>query len=55
MSRYENGRYSLPEKLSNAINAPFAAHPYIAPDESYLIFDSNGELFVSFHYENGKW
>ena len=38
------------------------AHPYIAPDESYLIFDAqpNGieagpDLFISFKQEDGSW
>lgn len=63
MSRYENGKYSSPERLSNAINDKGGNHPYIAPDESYIIFDDDrsennfGELdlFISFRDKNGKW
>ena len=63
MSRYENGKYSSPERLSDAINDRNQNHPYIAPDENYIIFDSErtennyGEtdIFISFRDKNGKW
>ena len=54
MSRYENGNYSLPEELDGALNEIDGAHPYIAPDESYIIFD-NEDLFISFRDKNGLW
>ena len=54
MSRYENGNYSLPEELDGALNEFDGAHPYIAPDESYIIFD-NEDLFISFRDKNGLW
>jgi hypothetical protein len=31
------------------------AHPFIAPDESYLIFDQMGELFITFKKGDGNW
>jgi Tol biopolymer transport system component len=63
MSRYENGKYSSPERLGSAINDKGGNHPYIAPDESYIIFDDNRsednfgqlDLFISFRDKNGKW
>jgi hypothetical protein len=61
LSKPLNGTYSSPEKLSHVINnLQYAAHPCIAPDESYLIFDAqpqegNAELFVSFRDDNGTW
>jgi hypothetical protein len=64
MSRYENGKYSLPEKLSDAINGEGGGNrPYIAPDESYVIFDreeswskfGEEDLFISFRDQNGEW
>jgi len=64
MSRYENGKYSSPERLSNAINDRIENHPYIAPDESYIIFDSERkenscggrtDIFISFRDKNGEW
>ncbi len=64
-SRYENGRYSKPEKLSSTVNSKYHdCHPYIAPDESYLIFDCNistdssigGEdLNICFRDRNCEW
>ncbi|MCJ7615309.1 MAG: hypothetical protein MUO43_02095, partial [Desulfobacterales bacterium] len=63
VSHYGNGGYLTPIKLSSAINGPgHNCHPYIAPDESYLIFDCErpdgyGEmdLYISFRKENGEW
>ena len=62
VSRYTGGQYQEPEKLSDNINylqAP--AHSFIAPDESYLIYDavvsSNNyrDLFISFKNLDGTW
>jgi predicted alpha/beta superfamily hydrolase len=59
----QNGKYASIEKMGDVINTNgrFIAHPYIAPDESYLIYDSekatesnNGDLFISFN-QNGTW
>lgn len=64
-SCYKNGKYLSPEKLSNAINDEGSFRPYIAPDESYIIFDrdksSNNigqyeeDLYISFRDKNGEW
>ena len=57
-SEYENGKYLEPEKLKDENNEYFSgAHPYISPDESYLIFDSHGEqgLVISFRNKEGIW
>ena len=56
-SKYVNGKYLKPELLPEIINSPAIDWtPFIAPDESYLIFSSNrhdstdtGDLFISFH------
>ncbi len=44
------------------ITGKYTAHPFIAPDESYLIWDSEREdgygdsdLYISFRQENGSW
>lgn len=59
----QNDQYSSIEKMDDVINTNgrFIAHPYIAPDESYLIYDSekatepgNNDLFISFN-QNGTW
>jgi len=61
-----NGKYLTPVKLPESINTiedPVVygqVSPYIAPDESYLIFsrrtnDSGQDLFISFQNEDGSW
>jgi len=59
-----DGVYSTPENLGKSINTPHLEHdPFIAPDESYLLFTSvdrkqgfgSGDLYVSFRKENGAW
>ena len=56
--------YTIPEKLDELVNeAGGGHHPYIAPDESYIIFDyatsisGTGEedLYISFRDKNGEW
>lgn len=62
-SRLINGKYEKPRPLSKEINSgKWTAHPFIAPDESYLIFDSEREdgyggsdLYVSFRQQDGSW
>ena len=61
LSVFLDGKHSTPKKLDQVINdLQYAAHPFIAPDESYLIFDAqpedgNSELFVSFRNEDESW
>lgn len=62
--KYVNGVYVKPEKLSNAINTNeyIEYAPWIAPDESYLIFGSSGrpdsigleDIYISIN-KNGVW
>ena len=58
--------YSLPEKLSDAVNDEGCFRPYIAPDESYIIFDreesdknignhDEEDLYISFRGKDGSW
>jgi len=60
-SVFEDGQYREPEFLPDEINHLRGAHPFIAPDESYLIFDAQpdgmgmSQLFVSFRTEAGGW
>jgi len=60
-SKYIDGKYFSPEKPDYNINAlPAAAHPFIAPDESYLLFDAqpqdgNSELYISFKGDDNTW
>ena len=63
-SSFNNNNFSTPERLPDEINYLFnAGHPYIAPDESYIIFDGRDErknsddtdLFISFSKSDGSW
>lgn len=61
MSKLINGKYAQPENLGDAINTSFTeSGPYIAPDESYIIFnryssDTGRGLHISFRNNDGSW
>lgn len=59
----EQGQYNSVQRMGTAINfdGKWIAHPYIAPDESYVIYDGEHEsgygesdLYISFK-QNGLW
>ncbi len=60
---YNNGKYSEKEFLGGGVNSPvMGAHPCIAPDESFLVFDSkrkddpeDTDLYVCFKQKDGSW
>ncbi|TFG79930.1 MAG: hypothetical protein E4H23_04300 [Chrysiogenales bacterium] len=63
-SEFINGAYSTPELLPEQINQKDSLDwcPFIAADESYLIFSSDreggygsGDLYISFKEKNGNW
>lgn len=61
-SRFVNGKYQKPQKMSEAINTgKYIAHPFIAPDESYLMWDAEKEdentpdIYISFRQQDGSW
>lgn len=62
-SRLIDGKREEPKAFSKEINTgKWTAHPFVAPDESYLIWDSEREggygdsdLYISFRQENGSW
>ncbi len=63
-SRLIDGEYREPQNLGPAINGAGLEHtPYIAPDESYIIFASTGKtpnirnfnLLISFRNRDGSW
>ncbi|WP_299156844.1 hypothetical protein [uncultured Tenacibaculum sp.] len=62
-SRLIDGKYEEPQIASKEINTgKWVAHPYIAPDESYLMWDAerNGgygdsDLYISFRQKDGSW
>ena len=63
MSTLVDGNRQEPKKMGPVINTgKWTAHPYIAPDESYLIWDSEREggfgasdLYISFRQEDESW
>ena len=63
LSRYLAGRYLPPVLMEDKFNRLHADWtPYIAPDESYLLFSSfrdggfgSGDLYIAFKYGDGSW
>lgn len=59
---FSEGRYQSSKAVGN-INSEYQdAHPFIDPDEKYIIFDSNrsggygsNDLYISYRSENGEW
>ena len=62
-SRLINGQYESPVKMSAEINTgEYIAHPFIAPDESYLMWDveredgyGESDIYISFRDKDGSW
>ncbi len=63
-AEFRNGEFMKPENLGEIINSKYAdVHPYIAPDESYILFQSNRsggqspefELYISFKNKDNLW
>ena len=62
-SRYINGEYEEPKAVMINDIGNWNAHPYIAPDESYIIWDDQREvggyggadLYISFRQSNNTW
>lgn len=62
-SRLIDGQREDPQPFGPEINTgKWTAHPFIAPDESYLIWDSEREggygdsdMYISFKQEDGTW
>jgi len=62
-SRLINGKYEQPKSLGPQFGiGRYNAHPYIAPDESYIIFDSvrdggygSSDIYISFRSADDSW
>ena len=62
VARFDGHDYSEPEALDRAINSEYGENcPYIAPDQSYLLFTRHGQpagsidLFISYKHGDGSW
>jgi len=63
ISTLKDGKRQAPKKMEPMVNTgKWTAHPFIAPDESYLIWDSEREdgfgdsdLYISFRQKDGSW
>jgi Tol biopolymer transport system component len=63
MCEYRGGNYTKPINLGKSINSEHNEfHSYIAPDESYLLFDarkpdgfSANDIYISFKLSSGQW
>lgn len=61
-SRLTDGKYEAPQLLNKKINTGKSFHPFIAPDESYLIFDSyredgygDSDIYISYRQKDNSW
>jgi hypothetical protein len=62
-SKLVNGEYTEPVNIGPAINTPVTETcPYIAPDESYIVFTrfdetnvKNTGIFISYRDKSGQW
>lgn len=62
-SRYINGKNEKSIKMSPEINTgKYIAHPFISPDESYLMWDvvrddgyGKADIYISFKQKDGSW
>lgn len=63
ISTLKDGKRQAPVQMGPMVNTgKMTAHPFIAPDESYLIWDSEREggygdsdLYISFRQKDGSW
>jgi len=63
ISTLKDGKREEPRLLGKEINTgKYNAHPFIAPDESYLIWDGerdsghgDSDLYISFRQQDGSW
>lgn len=62
-SRLVDGKRQAPQALDATINTgTYMAHPFIAPDESYLIWDArrdgghgDSDIYISYRQADGTW
>ncbi|WP_420385221.1 hypothetical protein [Roseivirga sp.] len=62
-SLFRDGKYGPRQKMGEEINTgSWIAHPHIAPDESYLMWDvrrndgyGGSDIYISFRAQDGSW
>ncbi len=62
-SSFINGKYEAPIKMNESINSSgkYIAHPFVSPDESYILWDAesenenNPDIYISFRNKDGSW
>ena len=62
-SRLKDGKYEQPKSLGDQFAiGTYNAHPFVAPDETYIIWDSRrdggygtSDLYISFRAADGSW
>jgi Tol biopolymer transport system component len=56
LARFSCGKYEKPVNLGTPINSAAGENtPFIAPDGSYLVFEREYDLWVSFRGTDGEW
>jgi len=63
ISTIKDGKRQTPKEMGSVVNTgKWTAHPFIAPDESYLIWDSeraggygDTDLYISYRQKDGSW
>jgi hypothetical protein len=63
ISTIKDGKRQAPKKMGPIVNTgKWTAHPFIAPDESYLIWDSertdgygDTDIYISYRQKDGSW
>jgi len=63
ISKYLNGKYTIPEKLPEPINTPYREFDaFVSQDEVFMIFSSDkpggygrSDLYISHKNKNGSW
>jgi hypothetical protein len=63
ISTIKDGKRQAPKKMGSVVNTgKWTAHPFIAADESYLIWDSEREggygdtdIYISYRQKDGSW
>lgn len=52
---WRDGAYQPVERVLGGINTLSAVHPCIDPDGSFMVFDSDNDLYISVSDEEGSW